>query len=205
MLGGVTRTRARRARGHADRSASPVRSASSSSARPRHCRPGAAADRGERAGTPAKLRRAGAREKAGSPRARPSRMDQGISPAPLLVGDLPPSSTILTEELFGPLLAVQRVRDVRQACEIVDGLPFALTGGLFSRSPQTVRRGRGANAGRQSLHQPGDHRERSSVASRSAATVCRGRARRRAALTICCSFVEPRAVSENTMRHGLAM
>ena len=46
---------------------------------------------------------------------------------------------MLREEIFGPLLAIDRVRDVEHACEIVDGLPVALTGGLFARDPQTVR------------------------------------------------------------------
>ena len=31
------------------------------------------------------------------------------------------------------------VRDVEHACDIVDGLPFALTGGLFAAIPATVR------------------------------------------------------------------
>jgi RHH-type proline utilization regulon transcriptional repressor/proline dehydrogenase/delta 1-pyrroline-5-carboxylate dehydrogenase len=31
------------------------------------------------------------------------------------------------------------VADIPTACDIVDGLPFALTGGLFSRNPATVR------------------------------------------------------------------
>ena len=48
----------------------------------------------------------------------------------------PPCSS---EEIFGPLLAIERVRDVEEACDVVDGLPFALTGGLFARDPQTVR------------------------------------------------------------------
>ena len=33
-----------------------------------------------------------------------------------------------------------RVRDVEQACDVIESLPFALTGGLFSRSPATVDR-----------------------------------------------------------------
>ena len=45
---------------------------------------------------------------------------------------------MLSEEIFGPLLAVERVRDVEDACDRVDASPFALTGGLFSRNPDTV-------------------------------------------------------------------
>ena len=45
---------------------------------------------------------------------------------------------LLREEMFGPLLTVERVPGIEAALEIVDSLPFALTGGLFSRSPQTI-------------------------------------------------------------------
>ena len=55
----------------------------------------------------------------------------------------PDDSPVLSEEIFGPLLAVTRVRDVDEACDVVDALPFALTGGLFSRTPGDGRaRGR---------------------------------------------------------------
>ncbi len=45
---------------------------------------------------------------------------------------------MLHEEIFGPLLAVERVRDVEDACDRVDASPFGLTGGLFARNPDTV-------------------------------------------------------------------
>ena len=48
-------------------------------------------------------------------------------------------SAVLEEEIFGPLLAIERIGSIEQGCEIVDGLPFALTGGLFARDPGTVR------------------------------------------------------------------
>ena len=54
--------------------------------------------------------------------------------------DLDPASAVLHEEIFGPMLALDRVRDVEHACDLVDELPFALTGGLFTRDPATVRR-----------------------------------------------------------------
>ena len=60
--------------------------------------------------------------------------------APLLATDLPGDSPVLREEIFGPLLAVEAVASVDQALERVDALPYALTGGLFSRNPRTVER-----------------------------------------------------------------
>ena len=69
----------------------------------------------------------------------------GSSPAPaarrrrlVLSGDRrrrSPRVAGAQEEIFGPLLAVQRVRDVEHACDVVDELSFALTGGLFTRNP----------------------------------------------------------------------
>jgi RHH-type proline utilization regulon transcriptional repressor/proline dehydrogenase/delta 1-pyrroline-5-carboxylate dehydrogenase len=45
-----------------------------------------------------------------------------------------------TEELFGPVLGVLRARDLDQALELANALPYALTGGVFSRSPGNLRR-----------------------------------------------------------------
>ena len=58
--------------------------------------------------------------------------------SPTVAADLDPEAQVLREEVFGPLLTVEPVGSVEEACEVVDALPFALTGGLFSRSPATV-------------------------------------------------------------------
>jgi RHH-type proline utilization regulon transcriptional repressor/proline dehydrogenase/delta 1-pyrroline-5-carboxylate dehydrogenase len=57
---------------------------------------------------------------------------------PTLVAGLPPDSSLLHEEIFGPVLTVEAVADVEQALELVEQLPYALTGGLFCRNPRTV-------------------------------------------------------------------
>jgi len=134
----------------------------------------------------------------------PAPESAGHFAAPTVVAELPADSPIHSQELFGPLLAVQRVRDVEHACEIVDGLPFALTGGLFSRDPATVRSVRaltpvgnlyinraitGAIVGR---HPFGGNR-------------LSGTGTKAGGPDYLLSFVEPRATSENTMRHGLAI
>ena len=44
------------------------------------------------------------------------------------------------EEIFGPVLAVIRARDLDEALNIANGTEFALTGGFFSRSPRNIER-----------------------------------------------------------------
>lgn len=49
---------------------------------------------------------------------------------------------IATEEIFGPVLAVFRVRDLDEAFKIANGTNYALTAGIYSRSPENLRRAR---------------------------------------------------------------
>jgi RHH-type proline utilization regulon transcriptional repressor/proline dehydrogenase/delta 1-pyrroline-5-carboxylate dehydrogenase len=123
---------------------------------------------------------------------------------PTIVSDLPPDSPVLSEEIFGPVLAVERVVSVEQACDAVDALPFALTGGLFARDPATVHYVRerspvgnlyvnrgitGAMVGRQPF---GGNR-------------LSGNGTKAGGPDYLLHFVEPRVVSENTVRHGLVV
>jgi RHH-type transcriptional regulator, proline utilization regulon repressor / proline dehydrogenase / delta 1-pyrroline-5-carboxylate dehydrogenase len=123
---------------------------------------------------------------------------------PTVAADLEPGSPVLDEEIFGPVLAIDRIRDVGHGCEIVDGLPFALTGGLFARDPATVRYVRertpvgnlyvnrgitGAMVGRQPF---GGNR-------------LSGTGTKAGGPDYLLHFVEPRALTENTMRHGLVV
>ena len=127
------------------------------------------------------------RGRAGSWRGSTDVPDRGWFCPPTVATDLPPDSPVLNEEIFGPLLAIDRVKDVAHACDIVDGLPFALTGGLFARDPATVRYVRERYAGREPVRQPRDHRRDGRAASRSAGTACPGPAARPAGPTTCAS------------------
>ena len=115
-----------------------------------------------------------------------------------------PTAPVLAEEVFGPLLAVERVRDVDHACDRIDELPFALTGGLFSRNPHTVdhvvrrtpvgnlyvnREITGAMVGRQPF---GGNR-------------LSGTGTKAGGPDYLLHFVEPKVVTENTVRHGLVI
>ena len=123
---------------------------------------------------------------------------------PTVAVDLPAGSAVLEEEIFGPLLAIERIRNVEHGCEIVDGLPYALTGGLFARDPTTIRYVRertpvgnlyinrgitGAMVGRQPF---GGNR-------------LSGTGTKAGGPDYLLHFVEPRALTENTMRHGLVV
>ena len=72
---------------------------------------------------------------ASPPAARRCPATAGSARRPWSPPTCPRDSPVLREEIFGPLLAVERVRDVDAACDRVDELPFALTGGLFSPQP----------------------------------------------------------------------
>jgi RHH-type proline utilization regulon transcriptional repressor/proline dehydrogenase/delta 1-pyrroline-5-carboxylate dehydrogenase len=66
--------------------------------------------------------------------------DRGQFIGPHLVADVPPDARIAQEEIFGPVLAVLRAGDLDEALRIANGTPFALTGGLYSRSPAHIER-----------------------------------------------------------------
>jgi RHH-type proline utilization regulon transcriptional repressor/proline dehydrogenase/delta 1-pyrroline-5-carboxylate dehydrogenase len=137
-------------------------------------------------------------------RARSVPEDGGWFATPAVAADLPTDSPVLQEEIFGPLLAVERVRDVEDACDRVDASPFALTGGLFARNPETVdyvvdrtpvgnlyvnRAVTGAMVARQPF---GGNR-------------LSGTGTKAGGPAYLLQFVEPRVVSENTVRHGLVV
>jgi RHH-type transcriptional regulator, proline utilization regulon repressor / proline dehydrogenase / delta 1-pyrroline-5-carboxylate dehydrogenase len=132
---------------------------------------------------------------------RPVPEDGWFVPPTLAVG-LPDDSPVNREEIFGPLLSVTTVADMEEAIDIVDSLPFALTGGLFSRNPATVERVEarlpvgnlyvnrgitGAMVGRQ----PFGGNRRSGIGSKAGGP------------DYLLQFVEPRVVTENTMRQGI--
>ena len=54
--------------------------------------------------------------------------------------DCPPDGSLCQEEVFGPVLAVLHVPNLTRALEIADGTMYALTGGLYSRSPRNIER-----------------------------------------------------------------
>ena len=123
---------------------------------------------------------------------------------PLLAADLPPSSDILADEIFAPLLAIERIASVAEGCDRMEASPFALTGGLYCRNPDTVayveRRSPVGNlyvnrpiTGAMVARQPFGGNRLSGTGTKAGGP------------GYLLQFVEPRVVTENTVRHGLVV
>jgi RHH-type transcriptional regulator, proline utilization regulon repressor / proline dehydrogenase / delta 1-pyrroline-5-carboxylate dehydrogenase len=122
---------------------------------------------------------------------------------PTILTGLPPGSRILREEIFGPVLAVVRVRDIEEALAVANDSDYALTGGLFSRSPSTIGRVREEFAvgnlyinrgitGAIVARQPFGGFRMSGVGSKAGGP------------DYLLQFLEPRVVTENTVRRGFS-
>ncbi|MBS0173455.1 MAG: proline dehydrogenase family protein [Nitrospira sp.] len=68
----------------------------------------------------------------------------GYSVGPVVIADIEPAHRLAQEEIFGPILAVMRAASFDQALEYANGTAYALTGGLYSRSPRNIARVREA-------------------------------------------------------------
>jgi RHH-type proline utilization regulon transcriptional repressor/proline dehydrogenase/delta 1-pyrroline-5-carboxylate dehydrogenase len=121
---------------------------------------------------------------------------------PTLATDLAPDSPVLRDEVFGPVLTVERFKSIEAACDAVEASPFALTGGLFSRSPATIEYVIGRSpvgnlyvnrhiTGAMVARQPFGGNRRSGIGAKAGGP------------DYLLQFVEPHVVSENTMRHGI--
>jgi len=64
--------------------------------------------------------------------------DQGYFIGPVIFSEVSPDSTIAQQEIFGPVVAVIRVKDFQEALQIANGTNYALTGGLYSRTPSHI-------------------------------------------------------------------
>jgi RHH-type proline utilization regulon transcriptional repressor/proline dehydrogenase/delta 1-pyrroline-5-carboxylate dehydrogenase len=122
---------------------------------------------------------------------------------PTVIADLPADSPVLREEIFGPVLAVIRAETMAEALGIANDSAYALTGGLYSRSPAHIgwvarefavgnlylNRGiTGAVVGRQ----PFGGFKLSGVGSKAGGP------------DYLVQFMEPRVVTENTLRRGFS-
>jgi RHH-type proline utilization regulon transcriptional repressor/proline dehydrogenase/delta 1-pyrroline-5-carboxylate dehydrogenase len=65
---------------------------------------------------------------------------EGFFVPPTVFVNVKPEHTIAREEIFGPVIAVFRAKNLDEAFALVNGTDYALTGGIFSRSPKTLER-----------------------------------------------------------------
>ena len=127
----------------------------------------------------------------------------GYFTGPVIFGDVDPGSPIGQEEIFGPVLVVIRARDMDEAINIANNSLYALTGGIFSRSPASIRKAEegfrvgnlyinrkitGALVGRQPFGGSG----MSGVGSKAGGP------------DYLLQFMNPTSISENTLRRGFA-
>jgi RHH-type transcriptional regulator, proline utilization regulon repressor / proline dehydrogenase / delta 1-pyrroline-5-carboxylate dehydrogenase len=122
---------------------------------------------------------------------------------PAIFADVPSDSPLAREEIFGPVLSVMQADTFEAALETAMGVDYALTGGVFSRSPIHLRMARdafrvgnlyinrattGARVGRQ----PFGGRRISGIGYQAGGP------------DYLVQFLETRVVTENTLRRGFA-
>jgi len=68
--------------------------------------------------------------------------DKGFFVGPHIFVDVDPDARIAQEEIFGPVLCVIKADDLDEAFEFANNTKYALTGGMYSRSPKNLKRAR---------------------------------------------------------------
>jgi RHH-type proline utilization regulon transcriptional repressor/proline dehydrogenase/delta 1-pyrroline-5-carboxylate dehydrogenase len=125
----------------------------------------------------------------------------GFFIGPTIFSGIEPKHRLANEEVFGPVLAVMKARDFDHALAIANQSAYALTGGIFSRSPahieQARREFRVGNlyinrgiTGAVVERQPFGGLKLSGIGSKAGGA------------DYLLQFLEPRTISENTLRHG---
>jgi RHH-type proline utilization regulon transcriptional repressor/proline dehydrogenase/delta 1-pyrroline-5-carboxylate dehydrogenase len=127
----------------------------------------------------------------------------GYFVGPAVFADIRPEHRLAQEEIFGPVLAVMKARDFDDAVRLANSTSYALTGGLYSRSPVNVQKARerlevgnlyinrgitGALVGRQPF---GGYR-------------CSGVGTKAGGEGYLEQFMVARVITENTLRRGFA-
>ena len=120
-----------------------------------------------------------------------------------IIGDVKGNDDVAQNEFFGPILAVIKARDLDEALAIANSTEYALTGGLFSRSPANIERvkhelevgnmyiNRGITGAMVDRHPFGGFKM-SGIGSKTGGP------------DYLRQFMEPIVITENTMRRGFA-
>src|SRR5881409_786904 len=59
---------------------------------------------------------------------------------PTIIADVAPKARLAQEEVFGPVLAVIKAKNYDQALEIANNTEFGLTGAVYSKNPEKIRK-----------------------------------------------------------------
>ena len=126
---------------------------------------------------------------------------KGFFVGPAIFSEIKPEDRLANEEIFGPVLSVIKAEDFSHALQIANSSAYGLTGGVFSRSPAHIDKARrdfrvgnlyinrgitGAIVERQ----PFGGLKLSGIGSKAGGP------------DYLLQFLEPRTISENTLRHG---
>lgn len=120
-----------------------------------------------------------------------------------IIGGIRPEHCIAREEIFGPVLAVMRAKDFDEAIQWANAPRFALTGGVFSRSPEHLAKARREfRVGNLYLNRgiTGALVERQPFGG----SRMSGGGTKAGGPDYLLHFMDPRTVTENTMRRGFA-
>lgn len=115
--------------------------------------------------------------------------------------DVTSSARIWNEEIFGPVLACAKAKDFSSAIEMANDCEYALTGGLYSRSPKNIATAKAEFrvgnlyvnrpiTGALVYRQPFGGFKMSGIGSKAGGP------------DYLIQFMEPRTITENTMRRG---
>jgi 1-pyrroline-5-carboxylate dehydrogenase len=66
--------------------------------------------------------------------------EEGYFVKPTVIADVDPKAKIAREEIFGPVLAVIKARDLDEAIKIANDTEYGLTGSVYSTNPEHVQR-----------------------------------------------------------------
>ena len=134
---------------------------------------------------------------------KPEKLQQGCYVLPTVFHNLKEGASITKDEIFGPVLAVYEAESIEDAVEMAMDSEYALTGALYSRHPENIayahehfkvgnlyinRGSTGALVGRQPFGGGG----------------LSGTGTKAGGPDYLFHFLEPRVITENTMRRGYA-
>ncbi len=129
--------------------------------------------------------------------------DSGYFVSPTIFSQVESDSAIAQEEIFGPVIAVIKVKNFTEAISVANGTNFALTGGLYSRTPSHIEQAQAefevgnlyinrTITGAIVARQPFGGFKMSGVGSKAGGP------------DYLLQFLEPRTITENIQRQGFA-